>query len=215
MIFLVLAPFLLFAGETFLTSDEISYHEENLSLRGHVSIKHQLGTVTADEAEVTGLTESSFLQAMLKTNVEFFFKEDRLCANELLINSKTNQMTTSGPATLFGKAENFSLTCDGTTQFEKSTNRLTFTSKILPIIFSKDETLIHATSAFLTFENDEPTTLVFDQGVDLTNGTIKGTAKTLIYKLKDHSLHGVGKVSFVLQSDETGNLLELWKKKSS
>ncbi len=215
MIYLLLFPISLFAADTFLTSDEISYHEENLSLKGHVSIQHALGIVTADEAEVSGLTESSFLQAMLKSNVEFFFKEDRLCANELLIDSANNQMVTNGPATLFGKAENFSLTCDGTTQFDKSTSKLTFTSKVLPISFTKGETLIHAKSAFLTFENDEPATLVFDQGVDLTNGSIQGKADTLVYELKDRSLRGIGKVSFVLQSEETGNLLELWKKKSS
>ena len=215
MIYWLLFPLLLFATEAFLTSDQISYHDQNLSLQGHVSIKHALGIATADEAEVSGITESSFLKAMLKNNVEFFFKEDKLCANELVIDSVNNQMTTNGPATLFGKSENFSLSCDGTTKFEKSTNKLTFTSKLLPILFTKGETLIRANSAFLTFENDVPATLVFDQGVDLVNGNIKGNADILVYELKDHSLHGVGKVSFILQSDETGNLLELWKKKSS
>ena len=215
MIYLLLFPLFLFSKETFMSSDLITYNDQNLELKGHVSIKHALGIVTADEAEVSGLTESSFLQAVLKNNVEFFFKEDRLCASVLLIDSTNNQMLTSGPTTLFGKSENFSLSCDGTNKFEKATSRLTFTRKILPIILTKGATLIHAKSAFLTFENDEPATLVFDEGVDLTNGSIKGNAKALVYELKDHSLHGIGKVSFVLQSDETGNLLELWKKKSS
>jgi hypothetical protein len=214
MIYLLLFPIVLFSNETFFSSDKLAYHKQNLSLEGNVSIKHPLGIVKADSAEVSGLTESSFLKAMLKNNVEFFFREDRLCASELLIDSENNQISTSGGATLFGKSENFSLSCDGTTKFEKSSNKLTFTSKFLPILFSKGDTLISAKSAFLTFELDEPTTLVFDQGVDLSNGNIKGMAETLVYTLKDHSLKGIGKVSFILQDDETGNLLELWKKKS-
>ena len=215
MILFILAPFFLFASDTFLSSDEIAYKNENLALHGHVSIKHPLGTVTADEAEVSGLTESSFLQAMLKSNVEFFFKEDRLACNELLLDNTNEKVVATGPTKLFGSKENFSLTCDGTTEFEKETNKLTFKSKFLPIIFTKGETSIEAKSAFLTFENDEPKTLVFDQGVDLSNGSIKGNAETLVYELKDHSLHGVGKVSFVLESNDAEQLLELWKKKSS
>ncbi len=215
MIYLLLFPLFIFAADTFLSSDQISYKNENLTLQGHVSMKHTLGTVTADEAEVSGLTESSFLKAMLKSNVEFFFKEDRLTCNELLLDGTTDKVVANGPTTLLGSKENFSLTCDGTTEFEKEANKLTFTSKFLPIVFTKGETHIEAKSAYLTFEENEPTTLVFDQGVDLANGTIKGNAETLVYELKDHSLHGVGKVSFILESSETGNLLELWKKKSS
>ncbi len=215
MIFFLLAPFVSLASDTFLSSDQISYKDKNLSLHGHVSIKHPLGIVTADEAEVSGLTESSFLQAILKSNVEFLFKEDRLVASELLLDSTKEEIVAKGPTTLYGSKENFSLTCDGETQFEKSSMKLTFTSKLLPISFSKGETLIHAKSAYLTFENDEPQTLVFTEGVDITNGSIKGNAGTLVYELKDHSLHGIGKVSFVLESDETVNLLDLWKKKPS
>ena len=215
MIFIFLIPFILNAEGAFLSSDEIAYKDENLSLRGHVSIRHPLGRATADEALISGLTDSTFLQAMLKSNVEFFFKEDRLIARELTLDNEKGEVTAKGPATLFGKAENFSLTCDGTAQFEKETNTLTFNSEILPISFIKGETHIQAKSAFLTFENDEPKTLTFNEGVDLSNGTITGTAEKLVFELKDHSLKGIGKVSFTLDSTETGNLLELWKTKSS
>jgi hypothetical protein len=215
MMLFLLAPLAIFASDTFLSSDQISYKDKNLSLHGHVSIKHPLGIVTADEAEVSGLTESSFLQALLKSNVEFLFKEDRLVANELLLDSTKEEIVATGPTTLYGSKENFSLSCDGETQFEKASMKLTFTSKVLPISFSKGETLIHAKSAYLTFENDEPHTLVFTEGVDISNGSIKGNAGTLVYELKDHSLHGMGKVSFVLESNETVNLLDLWKKKPS
>ncbi len=215
MIFLFFIPLILNAESTFLSSDQIAYKDENLSLHGHVSIKHPLGTATADEAEVSGLTGSTFLQAMLKSNVEFFFKEDRLIAKELVLDNEKGEVTAKGPTTLFGKSENFSLTCDGTAHFEKENNLLTFSSETSPISFTKGATHIHAKSAFLTFENDEPKTLTFNDGVDLSNGTITGSAEKLIYELKTHSLQGVGKVSFTLDSNETGNLLELWKKKSS
>jgi hypothetical protein len=212
MIFLFFIPFCLFATDTFFSSDQITYKDEHLALKGHVSIKHDLGIVHSDEAEVLGITESSFMKAILKKNVEFFFKEDRLVANELLLNNKNGEIIATGPATLFGASENFSLTCDGQAQFEKESNKLTFQSKILPISFSKGTTHIEAKSAFLTFENGSPSSLVFDEGVDLMSGGISASAKTLIYNLKDHSLKGIGKVSFNLSESESGNLIELWKK---
>ncbi len=211
MIFLFFIPFYL-ASEAFFSSDQITYKEEHLALKGHVSIKHDLGIVHSDEAEVSGITESSFLKAIFKQNVEFFFKEDRLIATELLLNNTSGEIIAVGPTTLFGASENFSLTCDGQAQFEKESNKLTFQSKILPISFSKGTTHIHAKSAFLTFENGAPSSLVFDEGVDLMNEGIRASAKTLVYNLKDHSLKGIGKVSFNLSDTESGNLLELWKK---
>jgi hypothetical protein len=215
MIWFLLLPFLLFAEDTFLSSDHIAYKDEYLSLTGHVSIKHDLGVVKADEAEVTGLNKTSFLKALVKSNVEFFFKEDRLIAEELLLDSTNGEVMAKGPTKLFGSKENFSLTCDGLTHFEKKDMKLKFTSNLAPILFSKGETKISSRKAYLTFENDEPSFITFDDGVDLSNGTIHGFAEKLVYDLKDQSLRGVGKVSFHLNSDETLNLLDLWKKKSS
>lgn len=215
MIYFLLLPLSLIATETFFSSDQVSYTDQNLSLEGHVSINHPLGIVTADQAEISELTESSFLTAILKSNVEFFFKEDRLTAQEVILNNATNQVLAKGPTTLSGTKDNFSLMCDGSAQFEKASMCLTFCSNFLPVSFSKGETLIESKSAFLTFENNEPATLVFKEDVHLTNGSIKGVADHLVYNLKEGSLQGLGKVSFVLQRDETDKLLELWKKKSS
>jgi hypothetical protein len=215
MIWFIFLPFLLFAEDTFLSSDHIAYKDEFLSLSGHVSIKHDLGVVKADVAEVTGLNKTSFLKALVKSNVEFFFKEDRLVADELILDSANGEVMAKGPTKLFGSKENFSLTCDGIAFFEKKDMKLKFTSNLTPILFSKGETKISSKKAYLTFENDEPTSITFDDGVDLSNGSIHGFAEKLVYNLKDQSLQGVGKVSFQLQSDETVNLLELWKKKTS
>lgn len=217
MIFLIdilslIIPCFLCASDAFFSSDQISYKEEHLSLKGHVTINHDLGIVHADEAEVLGATSASFIEAILKKNVEFFFKEDRLLARELVLNNKNGEIIAKGPSSLLGAFENFSLTCDGEAKIEKDKNRLTFQSKILPITFSKGTTHIEAKSAFVTFENKALSSLVFDEGVDLTNGGIKAHAETLIYDFKDQSLKGVGKVSFNLNSTESGNLLELWKK---
>ncbi|MBM3193550.1 MAG: hypothetical protein FJZ59_04890 [Chlamydiae bacterium] len=211
MIFFLI-PFLVEASDAFFSSDQISYKEEQLSLEGHVTIQHDLGIVHADEAEVSGLTSTSFTQAILKKNVEFFFKEDRLLAAQLLLDNKNGEIVAKGPTALLGAFENFSLNCDGEAKIEKESNKLTFQSKVLPITFSKGSTQIEAKSAFLTFENGAFSSLVFDGGVDLSNGGIKASAKTLVYDLKDHSLKGIGKVSFNLNGAESGNLLELWKK---
>src|SRR3990167_4430150 len=198
----LLFPLSLLATELFFASDHIAYKNHNIFLKGHVLIEHPLGKIKADEGEIFEITESSFVQAILKSNIEFFFKEDLLTASELIWDRITNQITAKGPITLVGTQKDFLLACDGIATFTKETNQLLFTSKEVPISFDKGEIHIRSQSTSLIFENDEPSLILFENNVHLINGTVHCSAPSLLYSIKEGALKGIGKVTFTLQSED-------------
>ncbi|MBM3184005.1 MAG: hypothetical protein FJZ64_01705, partial [Chlamydiae bacterium] len=196
-----LLPCILFASDSFFSSDHIAYKDRSIALKGHISIEHPLGKIRADEGEILDIDETSFTKAILKSNIEFFFKEDLLTASELIWDRTTNQVTAKGPIALVGTEKEFLLACDGIAEFTLESKKLIFTANHLPISFDKGDLHIRSQSTSLLFENNEPSAILFENDVHLINDTVHCSAQSLIYSIKESSLKGVGKVIFTLQSE--------------
>ena len=183
-----LLPIILFGEEIALSSDTISYKGKTLLLQGNVSVKHPMATVKADLAEIIDVTKTSFLQAILRSNVELLFQEDRLIAEEIVIDPLSNKISTKGPAKFFATKQHFHLSCDGSTVFNKTAMNLSFKRGAFPITFVKEDITVYATTAQITFENNKPYAIIFDQDVELIKGQTKGRASVLFYRIQDHHI---------------------------